>query len=141
MLELIPTPEQPYPSVQTPAGLFVWDPDLNSLRNTSVEAPNRAKLPWGLEVFINGEPFGDVQVSDLLLHRDIIRALTLLYLGRRDDQQYVQFRSSYNTGATVAWVDPSLDQPVNDTFKRWPADWNGLEAAEIQIKGGLGYNV
>lgn len=141
LIRVWPTPEQPYPSVETPAGIYTWDPSLNSLRNISVEAPNAVRFPWGLEVFINREPSGHIQVENIQLLRDIIRALTLLYLGRRDEQQYVQFRASYNTGATEAWVDPSLDDPVNDTFKQWPADWSGIETAELQIKGGLGYKV
>jgi hypothetical protein len=136
-----PTPEQPYPSVETPAGIYTWDPELNALKNISVEAPNADKLPWSLEVFVNREPFGGMRVSNLPLLRDIIRALTLLYLGRRDEQQYVQFSAAYNTGATEAFVDPSLDDPINGTFKRWPTDWNGIVNAELEIKGGLGYKV
>jgi hypothetical protein len=140
-IRVCPTTEQPYPSVETPAGIYTWDPALNALKNISVEAPVAKDLPWGLEVWDNWVSVGKLLTSNLPLLRDIIRALSVLYLTRRDYIPFIQFRCSYNTGATIAWVDPSLDDPVTGTFKRWPSDWDGMLNAELQIKCGLGDKV
>lgn len=139
--KLVPTADNPSPSIETPAGTYTWDPSLNALRNISVEAPNAADLPWGLEVYLDQLLLGKVLVSDRFLLRDIMRGLTFLYRAKRDNPPFLQFRGSYNTGATVTWTDPSLDDPPVDTFKRWPADWNGITNAELRINTGLGDKV
>jgi hypothetical protein len=133
-----PTPENPMPSVETPAGTYTWDSMLNGLKNISIEPPNRAEFPWSLEVWEDNYSLGKLMVENLRLLRDIIRALQVLKLSRHNNAPYIQFRCSYNTGGNVLWVDPSLNDPMGETFKRFPPDWNGVLAGELQAKCGLG---
>lgn len=137
---LTPTPADPAPSVRTPAGLYVWDAGLGALRNVSVEAPNAPELPWGVEVWVDQVSAGRMLVGSLSLLSDILRGLSLLMLARRP-VPFVQARCSYSTGGTLTWVDPSLPDPVLDTAAHWPADWNGMLNAELQVRLGLGDRV
>jgi len=140
-ITLTPTPADPSPSVRTPAGLYAWDPALNALRNVSVEPPAAPALPYTLEAFLNGRPWARFAASTLDGLRVALRALAAVFLTRREGSPFVQFRCGYSTGATAGWIDPSLDDPAGDTWRRWPRDWDGMLNAELRVAAGLGDRV
>lgn len=135
-LKLIPTTDFPYPSVETPAGTYTWNG--TELVNISVEAPSvpgqpiRTGFPFLVTFYQDGEELFSVRGSNIKDVRTLIRATIILYLGANtlDRLQYDVWEDAFQR-----WVDPSLDSP---DYSRWPADWNGLMNAELQIKGGLG---